>query len=100
MTSEKKELALDLLGKADSVVADSISQCIDHGECHAAIRDDQINESTLVEQGDVIKHPEKGLTHTDQITVADLTGVAVQDIQATRLVVMAHRHHNEMGNNT
>jgi len=93
-------LASDLLAKADSGVADSVSQCIDHGECHAVIRDDQIDETTSVELGDVIKHAAKGRTHTDQITVADLTGVAVQDIQAARLVVLAHRHHNEMGNNT
>lgn len=86
----KQELASDLLSKADIVVADSISQCIDHGECHAAIQDKQIDESTILELGDIIRHAERGRTHQDQITVADLTGVAVQDIKVAGLVVMAY----------
>ena len=39
----------------------------------------------LVELGAVIKNPELGRTKEDQITVADLTGVAVQDIQIAKL---------------
>ncbi len=94
----KQELNADLLAKADRVVADSISQCIDHGECHAAVQENQIDESSILELGDVIKYPEKGRTHEDQITIADLTGVAVQDIQIAKLVVLAHRHNKETEN--
>lgn len=91
----KQELASELLARADRIVADSVSQCVDHGECYAAIQDNQINESAILELGDVIKFPEKGRTHEDQITIADLTGVAVQDIQVAKLVVAAHQQDNE-----
>jgi len=47
----KQELESLLLNKADVVVADSISQCIDHGECFAAIRDKQLYESDILELG-------------------------------------------------
>jgi ornithine cyclodeaminase len=36
--------------------------------------------------GNVIKNPEIGRTSEDQITVADLTGVAIQDIQIAKMV--------------
>jgi ornithine cyclodeaminase/alanine dehydrogenase-like protein (mu-crystallin family) len=95
----KQELASELLATADRVVADSVSQCVDHGECYMAIQDNQINENAILELGDVIKFPEKGRTHEDQITIADLTGVAVQDIQVAKLVVKAHQQDNETRNN-
>ena len=94
----KQELASDLLAKADRVVADSLSQCIDHGECFAAVRDQQIEESTILELGNVIRHPEIGRTSEDQITIADLTGVAVQDIQIAKMIALAFRKHKQTGN--
>jgi ornithine cyclodeaminase len=82
----KQELAAELLGKADRVVADSISQCVDHGECFHAVKDNKIEESSILELGNVIKNPELGRSSEDQITVADLTGVAIQDIQIAKMV--------------
>ncbi len=82
----KQELAAELLGKADRVVADSISQCVDHGECFHAVKDNKIEEGSILELGNVIKNPELGRTSEDQITVADLTGVAIQDIQIAKMV--------------
>ncbi|HEX5764360.1 MAG TPA: hypothetical protein VFY27_02245 [Woeseiaceae bacterium] len=82
----KQELEAALLGKADLVVADSISQCVDHGECHYAVQNGLIDEASIVELGNVIKYPEIGRASDDQITIADLTGIAVQDIQVAKLV--------------
>jgi ornithine cyclodeaminase len=82
----KQELEAELLATADRVVADSISQCVDHGECFHAVRDDKIEEGSILELGNVIKNPELGRTNEDQITVADLTGVAIQDIQIAKMV--------------
>jgi ornithine cyclodeaminase len=82
----KQELAAELLGKADRVVADSISQCVDHGECFHAVKDNKIEESSILELGNVIKNPQLGRSSEDQITVADLTGVAIQDIQIAKMV--------------
>lgn len=93
----KQELTSHLLAKADKVIADSISQCVDHGECHWAIKDEQILESAVLELGDVINNPEKGRTHENQITIADLTGVAVQDIEVANMVAKGYLNQNEPG---
>ena len=82
----KQELDAELLAKADRIVADSISQCVDHGECFHAVRDNKIKESSILELGNVIKNPELGRRNDKQITVADLTGVAVQDIQIAKMI--------------
>jgi ornithine cyclodeaminase len=82
----KQELAAALLGKADIVVADSISQCVDHGECFHAVKDGSITEESILELGNVIKDPAIGRSNDNQITVADLTGVAIQDIQIAKMV--------------
>ncbi len=88
---EKQELEAELLAKADLVVADSITQCVDHGECFAAVQGGLIEESSIVELGHVIKNPAIGRTSDDQITVVDLTGVAIQDIQIAKMVDRAIR---------
>lgn len=82
----KQELEAAVLGKADLVIADSISQCVDHGECHHAVQNRLIDEASIVELGNVIKNSRLGRTSDDQITVADLTGIAVQDIQIAKMV--------------
>lgn len=81
----KQELGADVLGKADLVVADSISQCVDHGECFHAVKAKAIDEAAIVELGNVISDPSLGRSSDDQVTVADLTGVAIQDIQIAKL---------------
>lgn len=87
----KQELEAELLAKADLVVADSVSQCVDHGECFYAVQERQIEESSILELGYVIKNPAIGRTSEDQITVVDLTGVAIQDIQIAKMVDRALR---------
>jgi ornithine cyclodeaminase len=82
----KQELDAAVLARADRVVADSISQCVDHGECFHAVKDKLIDEEDILELGDVIKNPGLGRSSEDQITVADLTGVAIQDIQIAKMV--------------
>jgi ornithine cyclodeaminase len=82
----KQELEAALLAKADRVVADSVSQCSQYGECVHAIQEGLIEEASILELGQVIKDPSIGRTSEDQITVADLTGVAVQDIQIAKMI--------------
>ena len=90
----KQELEAAVLAKADRVVADSISQCVDHGECFHAVKDKLVDEDSILELGNVIKKPELGRTSEDQITVVDLTGVAIQDIQIAKMVSEAQDHGN------
>jgi len=87
----KQELEAKLLAEADLVVADSVSQCVDHGECFYAFQERLIEESSILELGQVIKDPDRGRTSEDQITVVDLTGVAIQDIQIAKMVARALR---------
>jgi len=45
-----------------------------------------LKEDAILELGNVIKSPELGRSSEAQITVADLTGVAIQDIQIAKMV--------------
>jgi len=85
-TTEKQELDPAILERAEVVVADSISQCRERGEIHRALRSGHLQEARVVELGDVIGGRASGRTSDEQITVADLTGVAIQDLQIARAV--------------
>ena len=88
-TPEKQELDAGILQQADLVVADSIVQCLVRGEIHQAMKSDAISESELVELGSIIAGDAPGRTSDEQVTVADLTGVAVQDIQISKAVLLS-----------
>ena len=80
-TPEKNELDPGILEKADIVAADSLSQCRSRGEIYQAVRSGRLKPEKVIELGRIILQPELGRRSEDQITAADLTGVAVQDIQ-------------------
>jgi ornithine cyclodeaminase len=83
----KQELDPELLGRADVVVVDSLSQTSQHGELAHALQAGVITEEHVHELGDVIRDPSLGRTSDDQITVCDMTGVAVQDIVVAKHVL-------------
>ena len=85
-TPQKQELDPLILGKADLVVADSIPQCLERGEIAKALGAGTLHEKQIVELGEIVSGRERGRTAREQITVADLTGVAVQDIQIAKAV--------------
>lgn len=87
----KQELDAALLGRADRVVADSVSQCSEYGECVHAISAGLLARNDIVELGAVVRDSALGRTSDDQITIADLTGVAVQDIQIAKMIARAQR---------
>jgi ornithine cyclodeaminase len=86
-TPEKTELDPAILVAAAAVVADSIPQCLVRGEIHHAIAARAITESKIVELGAVIAGRAQGRTSENDITIADLTGVAVQDIMIAKAVL-------------
>ncbi|MFH1941888.1 MAG: ornithine cyclodeaminase family protein [bacterium] len=88
-TPEKQELDPAILQKADIVVADSISQCLLRGEIFHALKAGVVKEKDVLELGNVIINSDLRRTSDEQITVADLTGVAVQDIQISKAVYEA-----------
>ena len=87
-TPHKQELESAILARADVIVADSIEQCRYRGEIHRAIEAGAIPRENVTELGQVILG-QPGRTSDEQITVADLTGVAVQDIQIAEAVYRA-----------
>jgi ornithine cyclodeaminase len=90
-TLEKQELDPKILQTADIVVADSIEQCLLRGEIHKALDAGLLHKKDIFELGNVLIDKELQRTSVDQITVADLTGVAVQDAQIAKAVYEALR---------
>jgi ectoine utilization protein EutC len=84
---EKQELDTALLGKADKIVVDSLSQCAQLGEVHHALKDGTITEKDVhAELGEVLLGKKTGRESDDEITICDLTGIAVQDVVTSQLV--------------
>ena len=79
----KRELDVALTAKARLVV-DSKAQCVEHGETGWAVRAGLIDESGLIELGSLLTTPTAFAD--DEIVVADLTGVGVQDVQIAKSI--------------
>ncbi|WP_280954364.1 ornithine cyclodeaminase family protein [Pseudaminobacter soli (ex Li et al. 2025)] len=84
-TPEKTELDPALLGGAAIVVADSRAQCIERGEIHHALARGEIRADAVVEIGELVDG-RRFERRPEDITIADLTGVAVQDIVLARAI--------------
>ena len=85
-TPTKNELDTSILKRADMIIADSISQCKERGEIFHAISRKDISLDSVNELGSILSGDIKGRTSKEQITVADLTGVAVQDLKIAETV--------------
>ncbi len=88
-TPEKNELDPIILDEADIVVGDSLEQCKSRGEIFKAVSAGVIKRDKPVELGNIIVGKEERRTSEDQITITDLTGVAIQDIQVSVAVYKA-----------
>ena len=88
-TPDKNELAPAILKQADIIVADSIEQSQARGEIFQARLAGVVTDDRIVELGKVIGDGSLTRTSAEQITVADLTGVAIQDIQICKIVSRA-----------
>jgi len=83
----KQELDVALVKGADIVRVDLVSQCLDHGEiCHAASKG-LLNADDLQQIGAILNGTNCGRENEDQITIADLTGIAAQDIAMANAVL-------------
>ena len=85
---DKQELHTDVLQRADLIVADSRAQCLRLGEIHHAVVSGAIAESKIAcELGEITAGLRPGRQSDGQITLCDLTGVGVQDVAATAVVL-------------
>ena len=57
---------------------------------HQALKKECIAENKIVEIGEIFNRSQPGRTASSQISVADLTGVAVQDLVIAESVYRAH----------
>ena len=79
---------MDVLARADKIVADSTAQCLRLGEIHHAVESGAITkEKIYAELGEITAGLKPGRTSEDEIIVCDLTGVGVQDVAAASLVL-------------
>lgn len=69
-----------MLQQADVLAADSRTRCLDHGEFSAISAADE-SASIIVEIGELLAG-RPGRQRTDDITIADLIGIAAQEIAA------------------
>lgn len=88
-TPLKQEIDPHILAKANIVVADSLSQCQERGEIAHALNAGLIEPEKVQELGEVLAAVHDGnkiQRKQSDISVADLTGVAVQDIVIAKKV--------------
>ena len=88
-TPEKCELDPNIVSMADLVVADSLDQNLIRGEIHQAVKRSLISTDDIIELGEIFAGLKPGRINADSITIADLTGVAVQDLVIAKAVLRA-----------
>ncbi len=85
---DKQELDVGVLAKADKVVADRLDQCLRLGEIHHAVEAGVLTRDRVyAELGAIVTGSKPGRERDEEITVADLTGVGVQDAAVANVVV-------------
>ena len=84
---DKQELAPEVLARADVIAVDDRRQAARFGELHHAIEHGSSKEEEAVTLGELLDGHARGRVDADEITVADLTGVGVQDAAIAALVL-------------
>src|SRR5438445_10616920 len=85
---ERIELESALLARADKPVADRVFQTERYGNLHHAIAAGLVSrDKVYAELGDLAAGRRPGRENATEITVADLTGVGVQDAAIAQAVV-------------
>ncbi len=84
---DKQELAVDVLARADLVAADHPPQAATQGEVHHAIAAGRLRLDDVVPLGLLAAGQVQGRGNDKEITVADLTGLGIQDAALANAVV-------------
>ncbi|MBP1860150.1 ornithine cyclodeaminase family protein [Rhizobium herbae] len=87
----KQELDTSLVIRADRRIGDRLEQSLDHGEFSTVFKSGLMARKDCAELGAVLCGKAAGRTRPDDITIADLTGIAVQDIAITNSILDAYR---------
>ena len=76
----KQELEAAILGRADRIIVDSKEQCFQYGETFCALQDKALSKDRVDEIGEVIAGSKPARIREDDTTIADLTGLGIQDL--------------------
>jgi ornithine cyclodeaminase/alanine dehydrogenase-like protein (mu-crystallin family) len=77
-----------VLARPDKVVADRLEACLENGEIHHAVAAGVLAPGDVyAELGQIAAGELPGRESDEELTVADLTGVGVQDAAVAALVV-------------
>jgi ornithine cyclodeaminase len=83
---DKQELEVEVLERADKIVADKLSQCAELGEIHHALEAGRLTEKDVYgELGDIVVGRLAG-REDGELIVCDLTGVGAQDAALAEVV--------------
>jgi ornithine cyclodeaminase len=85
----KQELELELVMRADLCVCDLATQSLEHGEFQTARAAGRLSAAEVILIGKVLSGAHPGRTSDTQLTIADLTGLAVQDAAVSLSVYRA-----------
>jgi ornithine cyclodeaminase/alanine dehydrogenase-like protein (mu-crystallin family) len=83
----KRELELSLLERANVIVVDSLLVNQKYGDIAQALKVGTLEASSLIELGTLLTNPSLGRSSSEQITVAKLVGLGVQDLAAVEVVL-------------
>lgn len=84
-TPGKQEVPEALFKRIRHIVCDDIAQCVDHGDFGFAVRSGLLPEDRAVMLGDALSGKVKLDRKPDDITLADITGIAAEDIAISGL---------------
>jgi ornithine cyclodeaminase len=76
----KQELPNGIFAKASCIVTDDTVQSLDHGDFGNAVRAGVVSADRAIMLGDVLSGAKKYQRLTGDITIADLTGIAAEDL--------------------
>ncbi len=83
---DKRELPTAALRRADKIVVDCLSQCLELGEVHHAVAEGALDAAAIyAELGEVLSGSRPG-REGDELIICDLTGVGAQDAAIAELV--------------
>jgi ornithine cyclodeaminase len=87
---DKRELAPEVLARADKVVTDRTGQCARLGELHHALEAGLMSaEDVHAELGEILVGTRPGRERDDETIVCDLTGVGAQDAAIAEVALRA-----------
>jgi ornithine cyclodeaminase len=83
----KRELELSVFERANVIVVDSLLVNQKYGDIAQALKAGTLEASSLIELGTLLANPSLGRSSSEQITVAKLVGLGVQDLAAVEVVL-------------